>query len=54
MIRGDKVMQGYWRNRGDPETIPDGWLRTGDLARPDDEGFINIVDRKKDMILPAA
>jgi acyl-CoA synthetase (AMP-forming)/AMP-acid ligase II len=52
VIRGDQVMQGYWRNdEATRETIVDGWLRTGDLARMDDEGFIYIVDRKKDMII---
>lgn len=49
---GPNVMQGYFRNpAGTRETIRNGWLHTGDLARSDDEGFIYIVDRKKDMIV---
>jgi long-chain acyl-CoA synthetase len=52
-FRGPQVMRGYW-NRPD-ETVkvlsPDGWLRTGDMGRVDDKGFVYIVDRKKDMIL---
>jgi len=52
VIKGDTVMQGYWRNaEATRETIKDGWLGTGDLARVDDGGYIYIVDRKKDMII---
>jgi len=50
-LRGPHVVQGYW---GAPEktraAMGDGWLRTGDLARIDDEGFVTILDRVKDMI----
>jgi acyl-CoA synthetase (AMP-forming)/AMP-acid ligase II len=50
-IRGQNVTQGYWRK---PEATAaayvGGWLRTGDLARVDDDGFVVLVDRKKDMI----
>jgi long-chain acyl-CoA synthetase len=55
MIRGPLVMQGYYGNeRATRDTIePDGWLHTGDLARMDAEGYIYIVDRKKDMIITA-
>lgn len=55
MVRGPIVMQGYYGNeRATRETIePDGWLHTGDLARIDVEGYIHVVDRKKDMILTA-
>lgn len=55
MIRGPIVMQGYYGNeKATRETIEsDGWLHTGDLARVDAEGYIYIVDRKKDMILTA-
>jgi long-chain acyl-CoA synthetase len=55
MVRGPIVMQGYYGNdRATRETIePDGWLHTGDLARVDAEGYIYVVDRKKDMILTA-
>src|SRR5579859_4415906 len=53
MVRGPIVMQGYFGNaEATRETIePDGWLHTGDLARMDADGFIFVVDRKKDMIL---
>ena len=51
-VRGPNVVSGYW---GKPEataqTFIDGWLRTGDLARLDEEGFVYIVDRKKDMLI---
>jgi long-chain acyl-CoA synthetase len=51
-IRGHNVMKGYW---GQPEATraasPDGWFRTGDLARCDEDGYFFIVDRKKDLIL---
>ncbi|KJK25910.1 AMP-dependent synthetase [Burkholderiaceae bacterium 16] len=52
VIRGEDVFQGYW---GEPaltrEALADGWLRTGDLARVDEQGYIYLVDRKKDMII---
>jgi len=50
--RGPHVMLRYW-NRPDEtaETLQNGWLRTGDIARVDDRGFVYIVDRKKDMII---
>jgi len=52
IVRGDCVMQGYLNNReATEETIQNGWLRTGDLAKVDDEGFIYIVDRIKDLII---
>jgi steroid-24-oyl-CoA synthetase len=51
-IRGANVVAGYW-NRPDAtaEAITDGWLRSGDLARMDEEGFVFIVDRAKDMLI---
>ena len=52
LVRGPQVMAGYWRR--DDETakvMRDGWLATGDIATSDDEGYLRIVDRKKDMIL---
>jgi long-chain acyl-CoA synthetase len=52
-IRGHNVMKGYW-NRPDAtgQAIDaEGWFRTGDMARMDDEGYFFIVDRKKDMII---
>jgi long-chain acyl-CoA synthetase len=52
-VRGPQVMQGYWqRPEATKEVInEDGWLSTGDIVKFDDEGFLHIVDRKKDMIL---
>jgi long-chain acyl-CoA synthetase len=52
-IRGQNVMKGYWNK---PEATAevmtdDGWFRTGDMARVDDEGYYFIVDRKKDLII---
>jgi acyl-CoA synthetase (AMP-forming)/AMP-acid ligase II len=45
-------MKGYWQRPGDTaETLAGGWLHTGDIGRFDDDGFITIVDRKKDMII---
>ena len=52
ICRGPNVMQGYHRNpRATAESIQNGWLFTGDLARMDNEGFVYIVDRKKEMIV---
>ena len=52
ICRGPNVMQGYHRNpRATGESLKNGWLYTGDLARMDDEGFVYIVDRKKEMIV---
>ncbi|CCK07353.1 Long-chain-fatty-acid--CoA ligase [Cronobacter sakazakii 696] len=51
-IKGPQVMLGYWqRPDQQDEILQDGWLRTGDIAVMDEEGFLRIVDRKKDMIL---
>jgi long-chain acyl-CoA synthetase len=52
-VRGPQVMRGYW-NRPDETAkvmLPDGWLRTGDIGRMDERGYVYIQDRKKDMIL---
>ncbi|MCJ7776504.1 MAG: long-chain fatty acid--CoA ligase [Desulfobulbaceae bacterium] len=52
VCRGPNVMKGYYGNpEGTRETIRNGWLHTGDLARMDEEGFFYIVDRKKEMIV---
>lgn len=54
MVKGPQVMQGYWRAPEETAAVMvDGWLRTGDIARMDEEGYFYIVDRKKDMILSA-
>ena len=51
-IRGHNVMKGYWgKPEATAEAIPDGWFRTGDLARVDEDGYFFIVDRKKEMII---
>jgi long-chain acyl-CoA synthetase len=51
MIRGPQVMRAYWNRPEDTaRAIEGGWLRTGDVAVMDDEGYFAIVDRKKDMI----
>jgi long-chain acyl-CoA synthetase len=51
-IRGHNLMKGYWRReQATREAVPDGWLRTGDLARQDEDGYYFIVDRKKDLII---
>jgi unsaturated chondroitin disaccharide hydrolase len=52
-VKGPQVMLGYWqRPDATDEIIKDGWLHTGDIAVMDDEGFLRIVDRKKDRICP--
>lgn len=50
--RGDLVMKGYYKDpKGTEATIVNGWLHTGDLGFRDEQGYIHIVDRKKDMII---
>ncbi len=52
IIKGPQVMKGYW-NLPEETTnaLRDGWLYTGDIARMDEEGYVSIVDRKKDLII---
>lgn len=51
-VKGGNVMKGYW-NRPDAtaEALCDGWLKTGDMGHVDEEGYIYVTDRKKDMLL---
>src|SRR5205807_324261 len=51
-IKGPNVVKGYWNNpEATAATFTDGWLHSGDVARIDDEGFVYIVDRAKDMVI---
>jgi long-chain acyl-CoA synthetase len=51
-IRGNQIMAGYWKQpEQSAEAVTDGWLRTGDIVSVDEDGYISIVDRLKDMII---
>ncbi|MFN3520975.1 MAG: class I adenylate-forming enzyme family protein [Phenylobacterium sp.] len=51
-VKGPQVVRGYWNKpEATAQTFVDGWLRTGDLARLDEEGFLFIIDRAKDMLI---
>ncbi|MGH3863878.1 AMP-dependent synthetase/ligase [Actinokineospora sp.] len=55
LLSGEMVFRGYWHNpAAGAEVLEDGWLRTGDLGDLDDEGFLRITGRKKDIIVTAA
>ncbi len=51
-VRGPQVMLGYWQRSGETAHVltPDGWLKTGDIGAFDTDGFLRLLDRKKDMI----
>ena len=52
ILKANNLMKGYWNNpQATADTIKDGWLYTGDMARMDADGFLYIMDRKKDMII---
>jgi len=54
VVRGPQVMKGYWQMPTETANVlREGWLHTGDIARMDEDGYFQIVDRKKDMILGA-
>jgi long-chain acyl-CoA synthetase len=52
LIKGPTVMLGYWNNPEETKNqLTDGWLRTGDVGQMDEDGYITLVDRKKDIII---
>jgi fatty-acyl-CoA synthase len=52
VLRGPTLMSGYWRDpAATADALRDGWLQTGDVATIDEEGFVSIVDRKKDVVI---
>lgn len=54
LVKGPQVMRGYYKSeQKTAETFVDGWLKTGDIARIDEDGFVYIVDRKKEIIVTA-
>ena len=54
LLRGINLFKGYWHNEtANKESFVDGWFRTGDLGKIDDEGYLSIVGRKKELIVTA-
>ena len=52
VVRGPNVFQGYWRNEEATKAVlRDGWFHTGDIAVQDEEGYLYIVDRKRDLVI---
>jgi len=53
VVKGPNIMQGYWKREEETKAVftEDGWMHTGDLATVDDENYIFIIDRAKDMII---
>jgi long-chain acyl-CoA synthetase len=52
LVRGDTVMRGYWQNpEASAETLRNGWLHTGDVGSLDEEGFLTLRDRSKDVVI---
>lgn len=53
LVKGPQVMKGYWQRPDETANVitPDGWLKTGDIATVDHEGYIRIVDRAKDLVI---
>jgi len=52
VVRGPNIMQGYWNREGETRDIfVDGWMRTGDIGKMDEDGYFYVVDRAKDLIL---
>ncbi len=53
VVKGPNIMQGYWNREEETKAIftEDGWMRTGDLGRMDQDGFFYVAERKKDMII---